>query len=324
MENVYTKSEILKKLSLKGYFIDEYTLGTFFEKWKIEAIFENDQGCEYYDKDALDSILDKLFSAKNNNDKIEVTEKEPKTLETNNSEFNIKDEETANILKNISLSSGDSLMNKVQNDLDNNNKPADVSGDLSIEQIMRHDTNIGKDTELKIQEAMEKMNRPGLLQAAMSSSAIPGEKKVEDETDFDDMSLLSESFEAQEKFKEYVLSELSKKNGGIGDYSQAQVPNMSEFKLDISEKTLNVIAKAMAKKIFKHINALFSQETKASPKVTGLEEENKKLTKKLKELDEYNKKLRILLAESNKNLNSFQPTFFGLYKKVSPKDNKGK
>ena len=41
--NVYTKNEILQSLASKGYFIDAYTLDTFFQKWKVEAIFEDEQ-----------------------------------------------------------------------------------------------------------------------------------------------------------------------------------------------------------------------------------------------------------------------------------------
>ena len=61
--NVYTKNEILQSLASKGYFIDAYTLDTFFEKWKVEAIFEDEQGSEFYDKNALDLVMNNLFSS---------------------------------------------------------------------------------------------------------------------------------------------------------------------------------------------------------------------------------------------------------------------
>ena len=63
VSNVYTKSEILQKLAAKGYFIDTYTLDTFMKKWKVEAIFEDEQGAEFFDKNALDLILTNLFNA---------------------------------------------------------------------------------------------------------------------------------------------------------------------------------------------------------------------------------------------------------------------
>ena len=49
-----------------------------------------------------------------------------------------------------------------------------------------------------------------------------------------------------------------------------------------------------------------------------IQAKNEKLEQRAKELEEQNKKLRLLLAESNKNLNSYKPSMFGLYKKVNP------
>ena len=63
--NVFTKNEILQNLASKGFFIDSYTLDTFFAKWKIEAIFEDEQGSEFFDKNALDLVLNNLFGAQN-------------------------------------------------------------------------------------------------------------------------------------------------------------------------------------------------------------------------------------------------------------------
>ena len=58
---------------------------------------------------------------------------------------------------------------------------------------------------------------------------------------------------------------------------------------------------------------------KAGAQLAEMQEENKKLEQKAKALEEQNRKLRLLLAESNKNLNSYKPSIFGLYKKVNPK-----
>ena len=87
---------------------------------------------------------------------------------------------------------------------------------------------------------------------------------------------------------------------------------------DISERTLSMIARSMAKKIAKHVSAICSQDAKAQAKLETMEEQNKKLEQKARSLEEQNKKLRLLLAESNKNLNSYKPSIFGLYKKVPP------
>ena len=41
---VYSKNDILQKLAQDGFFVDYLTLGSFLEKYKIEAIFEDENG----------------------------------------------------------------------------------------------------------------------------------------------------------------------------------------------------------------------------------------------------------------------------------------
>ena len=142
---------------------------------------------------------------------------------------------------------------------------------------------------------------------------------MDENSNFDDITLLSESLEAQEKLRQYVVSELSKKNMDVTPQTTA---SSNEFKLDISERTLNMIARTMAKKIAKYVGSIMEQDAKQSNKVAEFQEENRRLTQKTRELEEQNRKLRLLLAESNKNLNSYKPSIFGLYKKVDPKQSK--
>jgi hypothetical protein len=87
--NVYTKNEILKELANRGYFIDSYTLDTFFQKWKIEAIFEDEQGSEFFDKNTLDLVLSNLFSQNNEE-------------ETSKEEAQVEDEKLQEDVQNIS------------------------------------------------------------------------------------------------------------------------------------------------------------------------------------------------------------------------------
>ena len=330
--NVYTKNEILQSLASKGFFIDAYTLDTFFEKWRIEAIFEDEQGSEFYDKNALDLVLKNLFSAedkpenKEENNELTAPKTEekpqepiqPKEIITPQNEniniqeekLNIEDKETVNILNNISLSDGTPLIEKVQENIDFN------TTNIQPQQETNKENNI--------EENKSAENKPGILEGAMQATGIeyappllnnlneaPAIPPADDNADFDDISLLSESLEAQEKFRQYVVSELMKKNVDLN-------PKSNEFKLDISERTLNMIARTMAKKIAKHVNTIFSADAKSATQLENIKEENKKLTQKARELEEQNRKLRLLLAESNKNLNSYKPSIFGLYKKVNP------
>ena len=114
------------------------------------------------------------------------------------------------------------------------------------------------------------------------------------------------------KLREYVVSELSKRNLDV-------TPKNNEFKLDISEKTIGMVARTMAKKIAKHVTSLCNQNAGNPAQIAELKEENRRLEQKSKELEDQNKKLCLLLAESNKNLNSYKPSIFGFYRKVNPK-----
>ena len=347
--NVYTKNEILQNLASKGFFIDAYTLDTFFNKWRVEAIFEDEQGSEFYDKNALDLVLTKLFNAKEEEEKqreieaqkeIEAQQKEAQNQQNqamfvqNQNTYELPQQPTIqttqqineqatitpatnNLLNDITLSDGTPLISKVQNnDID------ELKIDYNLlEQEAIKDINPINDPNFNFEEP--KKEKMGILEGAMlatgqeytpeqpQANIIQEENQEENSADFDDMSLLSESYEAQEKFREYVVSELSKKNVDL-------TPKSNEFKLDISERTLNMIARSMAKKIAKHVNQIFADDLNFSAKIKEIEQKNKKLEQRARDLEDQNKKLRLLLTESNKNLNSYKPSIFGLYKKVPP------
>ena len=472
LPNAYTKKEILENLASKGQFVDSYTLNSFFEKWQIEAIFEDEAGQEFYDKSTLDLVCEKLFAGNtsqnagqninspqpSNNNSIQTEEQsqttgqiaQPENLALNQGaappkaktyaynqpqqygqnvqpqvpvqpqipppvqpqiqpqvpppvppqmpqyqggmtnmqmpysgqqqyqnvpyqqnmpyqqnvpyqqsapiqqpymqynsfqnnafpqqnvqmpqqsaqqsswgqertappklsigeEFSIDDPQTSKILNGISLSDGKPLMNRIKTDTGLKDYTGETAlvDDLSDEEILK---------PLKT----EKQSKTGLLSGAMEAAGITelegqNEADAKDTPDIDDISLLSESMEAQEKFRQYVVSELAKKNVDL-------TPQGNEFKLDISERTINMIARTVAKKIAKNVTAILTND-KYSPQGGALKEQNEKLMQKAKELEEENKKLRLLLVESNKNINSFKSILGIFYIKIKPKAKKKK
>lgn len=46
---MYSKQDILKSLNEFNYFIDELTLSSFIKNWKIDAIYEDEDGVEFFD-----------------------------------------------------------------------------------------------------------------------------------------------------------------------------------------------------------------------------------------------------------------------------------
>ena len=53
---MFNKESILKSLNAENYYIDTHSLDLFLEDWKIESIYEDENGFEFYDDLALDKI----------------------------------------------------------------------------------------------------------------------------------------------------------------------------------------------------------------------------------------------------------------------------
>ena len=53
---MFTRETILKNLNTENYYIDNHSLNLFLEDWKIESIYEDESGLEFYDNLALDKI----------------------------------------------------------------------------------------------------------------------------------------------------------------------------------------------------------------------------------------------------------------------------
>ena len=357
--NVFTKKEILQQLASKGYFIDIYTLDAFFAKKKIEAIFEDSQGNEFYDQNAINNLMEGLFSVAQSNSQAlldnssnpppqnqNMFNQQPNDTQnyqvntqftpSDNQEIKLDDTETVDILNNISLSDGTPLINKVQDvqnaplseSIPSGEQTQETQPEIAEKQEQNDITDnsfnsdFSQNNDVVAPQKDDIFSKEDLFDSGRDeifSSDIPLDN--DEAANFDDVTLLSESLEAQEKLRQYVVSELSKKNLDVTPQQQTTSLN-NEFKLDISERTLNMIARTMAKKIAKYVGSIMAADAKQSSKVAEFQEENRRLTQKARELEEQNRKLRLLLAESNKNLNSYKPSIFGLYKKVDPKQNK--
>ena len=53
---MFNREMILKSLNTENYYIDKHSLDLFLEDWKIESIYEDEYGLEYYDELALEKI----------------------------------------------------------------------------------------------------------------------------------------------------------------------------------------------------------------------------------------------------------------------------
>lgn len=53
---MFNRETILKTLNTENYYIDKHSLDLFLEDWRIESIYEDENGFEFYDELALEKI----------------------------------------------------------------------------------------------------------------------------------------------------------------------------------------------------------------------------------------------------------------------------
>lgn len=370
---VYSKNDILNKLAQDGFFVDYLTLDSFLKKYKIEAIFEDDDGNEFFDKSAYDILVENVLGRKiqkesPKQDSIEETlpadiaqpiqEKNNETwqpVEQVVEESNVVSQDASEINKEIPLENikwhrwddvsvelVDNNSQSEQNIIDGE-LPIEKQEDISVVENNLEQKTLSNDTapvdnfveELPqtppavetqqeywnsepVAESPNIQEKPATEESKKEIQQIMSTPDEGDE-DFDDIGLLSDSIQAQEKFQKYIVNELAKRNI---DVTPPKPENA--FKFDISEKTLNMIARAIAKKIAKQVSMVLSTDQKNNTKLIQAEKKSQMLEQKVNSLEEQNKKLKLLLAQSNKNLNSYKPTFFGLYRFVKRKPEKRK
>lgn len=82
---MYSKADIIKKLSSEGQFIDNFILDAFIKNWHIDPIYEDENGIEFFDDASYANIkslmtqrdkLNKNQSVCKNNNILEEKEKE--------------------------------------------------------------------------------------------------------------------------------------------------------------------------------------------------------------------------------------------------------
>ena len=70
--NMYSKADIIKKLSNEGQFIDNFILDAFIKNWHIDPIYEDDNGVEFFD-DASYANIKSLMTQRDKLDKNQNT-----------------------------------------------------------------------------------------------------------------------------------------------------------------------------------------------------------------------------------------------------------
>ena len=58
---MFNRDTLLKNLNTENYYVDKHSLDLFLEDWKIEAIYEDEDGLEFYDDLALEKIRKGIY-----------------------------------------------------------------------------------------------------------------------------------------------------------------------------------------------------------------------------------------------------------------------
>ena len=53
---MFNRESILKSLNTENYYIDKHSLDLFLNDWKIDSIYEDESGLEFYDDLSLEKI----------------------------------------------------------------------------------------------------------------------------------------------------------------------------------------------------------------------------------------------------------------------------
>jgi hypothetical protein len=151
---MYTLFQIKEILLEKNYFIDEATVKQFFKNWRIEAIYENEEGQEYFDDMALKNILKGMelkSQGQNDNDivialsKSQDASKEnlPQKVETTPIEESIENIEPQKISLDISSRTlsflAETMAQKITQDVTNHITESGMITNLEQTAVLKRD-----------------------------------------------------------------------------------------------------------------------------------------------------------------------------------------
>ena len=100
---MYNKKDIVKILNEFNYFIDEITLSSFIKNWKIDGIYEDEDGVEFFDNLAIAKLKKGISLKSQGYTNEQITFHVKKLLEEKSStEEKKKEVTTQNLSQNIS------------------------------------------------------------------------------------------------------------------------------------------------------------------------------------------------------------------------------
>ena len=118
---MYSKADIIKKLSSEGQFIDNFILDAFIKNWHIDPIYEDENGIEFFDDASYANIkslmtqrdkLNKNQSVCKNNNILEKEEKEKEKQKEERKEEEEEEEEKKVVQTSLEKIDNNQVKNK--------------------------------------------------------------------------------------------------------------------------------------------------------------------------------------------------------------------
>lgn len=100
---MYSKKDIVKSLNEFNYFVDEQVLGNLIKNWKVDPVYEDDDGVEYFDSFSIAKIKKGIRLKSQGFDTDQIIYHMSKMLEEKEEqkEKEVDDEEKAQIVEKI-------------------------------------------------------------------------------------------------------------------------------------------------------------------------------------------------------------------------------
>ena len=200
---MYSKADIIKKLSSEGQFIDNFILDAFIKNWHIDPIYEDENGIEFFDDASYTNIKslmtqrDKLNKnqsvCKNNN----ILEKEEKEKEKEKQKEERKEEEEEEEKKVVQTS-----LEKIDNNQVKNKENALKLNKYEIE--IKSIDNLTNNIACKITKEFEKfLKESDFIDSLLQSSECKNDNKYLAQKI---RKLVKENITLKEKIKELETS----------------------------------------------------------------------------------------------------------------------
>lgn len=295
---LYTKAQIIHKLSAQGVFVDHFTLDSFLKKWNIEAVFEDDKGEEFFDKDAYENLFSNIAKK---NPAIAALQQEPTKSDRCLDEIKWQ------------------AWQDISGDLCEEKEVKIEEPQVAVEEI-KDEAKEERTPEVIIEEELIQTPEQPSAQEAVQEE-LPQAQAVPEEIQLPEPVATEEHVSTVEESVSLQESSLVQENA-IKSMISGGVRNDNVFRLDISEETLDMIAKSISKRIVAQVNAELATFHESQQRLLTYEEKNNDLILKLKEAEEEKKQLEGELEESLEHLGRFKKSIFGFYRFIKKKRKK--